>query len=289
LFDAATGTTRLDNARHAINTALSPLVCVDTTANPDGETCADTLSVALLTFPTAGGDAGGLAGIGTSCSVDDLSSAEQLPWQGVTPFVAAFDPYWATHALVRGTPISVAFARADEALMDPAVIGNKAVLFLTDGEETGNCQGGVDVVAQTQAWNDMGINTHVVSLAGGIGDFGQAFNDRVAAAGGTGQSINPTSSDQLTDEITKIVFSSRGTTTCEITIEDAKLTNLDEACERGDVFVQSSKVPCDQAGRTEGFFVKDDKTIEIVGSYCQLLEDTMSLRAMFPCEILGPA
>jgi hypothetical protein len=172
--------------------------------------------------------------------------------------------------------------------MDPAVLGNKAVLFLTDGEETGNCQGGVNAVEQARAWNAMGINTHVVSVAGGA-LFGQQFNDQVASAGGTGQSINPTSSAQLTDEITQIVFSSRGSTTCEVTIDSAKLTNLEQACEQGEVFVQTSKVPCDQTGRSEGFFVKDETTIEIVGSYCQRLEESMSLRAMFPCEVLGPA
>ncbi|MDD9967349.1 MAG: hypothetical protein OXR73_14030 [Myxococcales bacterium] len=293
LFDAGANLQRLHSAQRAIDTALAPLVCEDLMANPDAVPCTDGLSVALLTFPT-GSIGGDLFGGGGNCTVDNLASSEQIAWLGVTPFVGAFEAYWMSHTLNRGTPISVAFARANEALMDPDVVGNKAVLFLTDGEETGNCQGGVDPVTQASMWNDMGIRTHVVSLAGGDGGRGpggagnQVFNDAVATAGGTDVSINPQSSEQLTQEIAQIVSSSRGSVTCELTIQDAKLTNLNQACEQGEVFVQSTKVPCDQKDRSDGFYVKDQRTIEIVGSFCEQLEDTMSLRAMFPCEILGP-
>ncbi|MDD9970969.1 MAG: VWA domain-containing protein [Myxococcales bacterium] len=298
-FDATSGTSRLDNAKQAITTALTPLACEDTSIEPDSTPCADTISVSLLTFPTYDG-ATGLNEFDLSCHVDDLATSEQIDWLGVTEFVDAFEPFWAgrtlvdggdrypgQHPLVFGTPISVAFAQADRALADPDVVGNKAVLFLTDGQETGFCQGGADPVAQARSWSQQGVDTHVVSLAPGTG-FGQFFNDGVAQAGGTGAAINPQGSAQLTEEISKIVHDARGEITCRIEIDDAKLTDPQQACEEGEVFVQSSKVPCDQDNRSEGFFVQDDTVIEIVGSYCKLLEETMALRAMFPCAVLAP-
>ena len=288
---------RLDNAKQAINTALAPLVCPDV-IEPDGPGCTDPVNVALLTFPTYDGVSGRDI-LGLSCSVDLLESEEQISWRGVTQFAKDFDPYWASRTLVDGaplypgmhplsfgTPISVAFARAAQALMDPSLTGNKAVLFLTDGEEVAMCADGVNGIVQAQQWfSGMGIRTHVLSLAP-PGGLGQVFNDGVALGGGTGASIYPTDSAQLTDEISKIVFDNRGQTTCEITIDDAALTDPVLACDEGEVFVQSTKVPCDRENKAEGFWVKDAKSFEIVGSYCTLLQETMSLRAGFPCALL---
>ncbi|MDD9945927.1 MAG: hypothetical protein OXU20_33085 [Myxococcales bacterium] len=302
---------RLASAREAIHSALQPLACPEET-NPDGPGCTDPLSVALLTFPTydgvngialAGGGRGRTAatamGRDLSCTVEDLDSDEQMPWMRVTEFVASFEPYWESrthidggelypgmHPLMWGTPISVAFARADEALMDPAVVGNKAVLFLTDGQETGDCMGG-DVVAFAQKWHDMGIRTHVVSLASSTGS-GQQFNDMVAATGGTMQSLYPADSASLSQEISTIVGENRGSVMCEITIQDAQLTNATMACEEGRVLIQGLKVPCDQANKAEGFYVKDEQTFEVVGSYCMMLQSGLDLRADFPCELLAP-
>ena len=312
-------TSRLHNAREAIKTALQPLTCPDETT-PDSPACNDPIKVALLTFPTYdgvnglsftgggpagpppmdGSDAGMMAAPrGLSCTVDGLESDEQIPWQRATEFVAAFDPFWDSrmlidgapfyngmHPLIYGTPISVAFARADEALMDTSIVGNKAVLFLTDGEETGDCMGG-DVIAFAQKWHDMGIKTHVVSLAEAGGQ-GQAFNDMVAMAGGTMQSLYPADSTSLTAEISSIVVENRGSVMCEVTIQDAKLTHTTMACEGGRVLVQSTKVPCDQVNKTEGFYVKDEQTFVVVGSYCETLQAGEELQADFPCELIAP-
>ena len=294
--DPTSMTSRLDNAKHAINTALAPLVCPDV-IDPDGPGCTDPLKVALLTFPTYDG-VSGLNEARFSCTVDQLDSEEQISWRGVTQFSKDFEPFWGSrnlvnggflyagmHPLAFGTPISVAFARAAQALMDPDLAGNKAVLFLTDGEEIGECTDGVNGATQAQQWSDMGIKTHVVSLAVPGGP-GQVFNDQVAMNGGTAMSIYPADSEQLTDEISKIVIENRGETRCDITIDDAALTDPILACDEGEVYVQSTKVPCDRENKAEGFWVKDAKNFEIVGSYCTLLQETMSLRAGFPCALL---
>ncbi|MDD9969100.1 MAG: hypothetical protein OXR73_22860, partial [Myxococcales bacterium] len=69
------------------------------------------------------------------------------------------------------------------------------------------------------------------------------------------RAAGPGSSDQLTQEITQIVSSSRGTTTCNVTIQDAQLTHVDQACEEGQVFVQATKVPWSSlnAAESSGF------------------------------------
>ena len=294
-FPGMTSTTsRFDNARHAIANALQPFVCPDA-LDPDGPRCTDPLRVALLTFPTYDGVAG-LNSEQPSCTVDSVDSEEQIDWQGVTGFVEDLEPFWASrplvdggllypgqHPLTFGTPTSIAFARANEALMDPGVFGNRAVLFLADGEESGDCQGGADAVSTAGEWDQMGVKTHVLSLAM-AGGSGQSFNDRVAMAGGTGQSISPADSAQLTAEISRIVTQNLGRTTCEVTIENAKLGDPMMACEGGEVYVQSVRVPCDQRNMAEGFWVKSENTIEIVGSHCHRLQETMDLRAAFPCE-----
>lgn len=286
------GQNRLQAAQAALKAALAPLVC-------SGADCADDISAALLTFPTQDNVAG-LDEMNLTCTVADLGSPEQLNWQGVTPFYNNFDGFWASRTLnnggqmwpgmfplLFGTPISVAFARADQALQDPAVMGNKAVLFLTDGEEIGECSGGVNGVQTARRWwDEQGIRTYVVNLAEGGG--GANFNRRVAEAGGTGQVINPSSSQALADEIAGIVQSAVGQTSCQITLQQGRLVNPETACAQGDVRVSGSSVPCDQDRRREGFFVVDDTTIRVVGSYCDTLQREQDLTANFPCDAYAP-
>lgn len=288
-------TTRLDEARNALKSALLPLVCDDVT-DADGMVCVDDISVALLTFPTYDG-VSGLDLTSQSCTVDNVDTDEQMNWQGLTDFYNNFDPYWmgrtlnpgdplfpGMHPLHFGTPISVAFARADAALSNPAVMGNKAVLFLTDGEEVGICTDGVNAVDTAGKWYSEGIPTYVVSLAGP--GFGQTFNDQVAMMGGTDRAIAPTDSQTLSEEIARIVMSTIGQTSCEVTIQNASLSDPLAACQQGEVLVGPTKVPCDQEAKQEGFFVKNENTIQVVGSYCDMLQRDQKLDARFPCTVL---
>lgn len=286
------GQHRLLAAQNALKAALSPLTC-------NAADCQDDISAALLTFPTQD-NVNGLNAQNLTCTVANLDSAEQLNWQSVTAFYNAFDGFWASRAqndggemwpgnypLLFGTPISVAFARADRALQDGNVVGNKAVLFLTDGEEIGDCREGVDgVTTAGRWWDEQGIPTYVVSLArGGVG---AQFNQRVARAGGTNQVINPASSQSLADEIATIVQSTVGQTSCNVTIQEGRLVDRESACQQGEVRISGNPVPCDQANREEGFFVVDDTTIRVVGSYCDLLKRDQALQANFPCDVFTP-
>ncbi|MDD9938732.1 MAG: hypothetical protein OXT09_34290 [Myxococcales bacterium] len=293
------GSDRRTEAGAALITALTPFVCGPQT-DVDGAACVDKLNVAALMFPSydAAAMPSGLDPTQLSCTVHDMTSSEQLPWQTATDFVAAWDPYWAARALVTdlafqpltmqplvyGTPISTAFQRGAEALMDQNLTGNKAVLFLTDGEEVGMCAG-VNGVTQATTWADEAIRTHVVSLAPPGGP-GEVFNNDVAAAGGTVMPLYPTDAAALTAELSDIVISSIGKASCTVPLNGGRLQFWDEACEVGEVFVGPTKVPCDQANKADGFYIKDEGTIEIVGSYCTMLEEQGVLKASFPCTVI---
>lgn len=313
-FDGATN--RLTAARTALKSALAPLVC-DSVTNPDGAECVDRISVALLTFPTQD-DTTGLNETQFSCNVDDLGTPEQLDWRPVSVFYVDFDPYWdsrtlnpggqlfpGNHPLLFGTPTSVAFARADAALRDPNLMGNKAVLFLTDGEETGGCTDGVNSIATAgQWWEQLGIPTYVVSMASGedplanlglppglippgvLPGGGQMFNEQVAMAGGTSQPINPADAEGLAQEIQRIVMDTVGQTSCEVVLTNGSLVQPALACEQGSVFVGPTRVPCDQDNRQSGFFVKSENTIELVGEYCNQLKRDRAIEATFPCTVV---
>ena len=197
--------------------------------------------------------------------------------------------YWSTHALVLGTPINPAFNMGAQALASATLTGNTAVLFLTDG--AGTCaRQPVDAVMQAAAWADQGILTHVVNLDSGLlAGGGTAFNDAVAAAGGTGTSVNPSDTAALSAKLQEIVQTATSVASCDVTLDGGKLTDSARACELGIVEVGDQQIPCDQEAKTKGFHVAGDDQIILVGSACELLEGSGNLTAVFPCEVIGPS
>ena len=91
---------------------------------------------------------------------------------------------------------------------------------------------------------------------------------------------------RFSEDISHIVMESRGETSCEITLDDVVLDDLDRACDEGEVYVGSTRVPCDQDNRVEGFWLPDNTTLEITGSYCRMLKEAVGVRVAFPCDVL---
>jgi hypothetical protein len=270
------GISRLTAAQTAVTEALMPFAC-----DPVDAGCEEKLTVGAIMFPSAG--------TLDICYVEDIVTPEQMGWQSATDFVPAWSTYWATHALVLGTPINPAFNMGAQALASANLSGNTAVLFLTDG--AGTCANlPVDAAMQAAAWAAEGIQTHVVNLDSGIlAGGGTAFNDAVAAAGGTGASVNPTDSAALSTKLQEVVQTATAVASCDVTLDGGRLTDHARACELGEVRVGAQRVPCDQEAQLEGFYVAGDDRVILVGSACELLQQDGILTAVFPCEVIGPS
>ena len=182
-----------------------------------------------------------------------------------------------------GTPIEDAFAKAAQAIDSAGLPGSYAVLFLTDGESTCGPLDlnfpAVDVPTQAQTWLAAGIKTHVVSVAPPIG----TYNDTVAQAGGTGQSLNPADTTQLTDAIREIVAESVVVADCRTKLSGQKVADLDGACERGVVILGPDRIACDPQN---GFQIINAEELELFGSACESLKNGLTLTAEFPCDVL---
>jgi hypothetical protein len=279
--DIFESTTRLNAAYYAIINGLQPFVCAS-----DDPDCEEQLFVAAILFPSAPGG-------GDMCYTEDINSSQQINWMGATQFAAAWQTYW--HAspdpdpfvLVLSTPITTAFHHAADGIAAANLPGKTAVLFITDG--LGTCDQGTPADVQAAAWLSEGITTHVVSVASlGLlipGD-GQAFNDSVAAAGGTGQSLNPADVASLNTALAEIIQSAAAAPSCEVSLEGGKLNDLVSACERGTVTVNGALIACDQQDKIDGFWVKSADQIELVGSACDKLQAEGQLSAAFPCDVI---
>ncbi len=165
--------------------------------------------------------------------------------------------------------------------------GKTAVLFITDG--LGTCGQGTPADVQAANWLTQGIVTHVVSVASFgwmFPDDGKPFNDSVAVAGGTQESLNPADVASLNATLSDIMQSASAAPSCEVTLEGGQLIDLDAACERGTVTLSGEPIACDQQNKTEGFWVKAPDQIELVGSACDKLQAEGQLSASFPCDVI---
>lgn len=266
--------TRLDAANEALIAALEPLACANG-GMPGASDCDDPLSAAAVILPSAPG----------LCAVDPLSSSEQIPWQGASAFIGAWQSYWMTHQPLVGTPLAGALEVVDQELTAANRPGNTAVLILTDGEIT--CvPGHADPVVTIEDFRARGISTHVISVAGMSfvpGSSGPVFNDALAAAGGSGTALNPTDTAQLVDAIPRVLDATAQVAGCDVTLDGGMLTNLDDACQRGDVAVDGTPIACDD---TDGFQVVASDEIRLFGDACEKLQATGRLTAVFPCDLV---
>jgi hypothetical protein len=274
--------TRIHAAYFALLEGLQPFVCA-----PDNPDCEEQLNVAAILLPSSPGGVG-------QCYVEDINSPQQINWMGATQFVAAWQTFWNANpdpdinVLVLGTPIFPAFEHAANAIATANLPGKTAVLFLTDG--LGTCGQGTPADVQAAEWLNQGIKTHVVSISSisllDLFGMGQVFNDGLAAAGGTGQSINPADVASLNTAFSEIIESASASPGCEVTLQGGDLIDLDQACERGTVTVGGEPIACDQQNRTDGFWVKSSNQIELVGSACEKLQAEGQLSASFPCDVI---
>jgi hypothetical protein len=276
-------TTRINAAYFAILEGIQAFACA-----PDDPDCEEQLNVAAILLPSAPGGVG-------MCYVEDINSPQQINWMSATQFVSAWQNYWHANpypdpfVLVLGTPIIPAFQHAADAIATANHPGITAVLFITDG--LGTCGQGTPAYDQAANWLQQGIKTHVVSVASfGLlfpADVeGQAFNDKVALAGGTDRSLNPTDVATLNTALSEIIQTASAAPSCEVRLEGGELIDLESACERGTVTINGEPIACDQQNKTDGFWVKGPDLIELVGSACEKLQAQGQLSASFPCDVI---
>jgi len=276
------GMSRFDAANVSLLTAIDPFTCKGGAVNPDGTPCSDPLTVATILFPQNGGS--GL--IGQCTMIPDLGSPDHISWMKSTDWIPAWMAYWNNHALELGTPIIAAFETADRALAAakngmPALDGNTAIIFVTDGE--GTCNGATTEQALAGQWAAEGINTYVINVNANVGGAGAMFNDQVAAAGNTGSSINPGNQAELQAAMQMIMQKTASIASCDITLTDGALGDLQGACERGDVTLGPNKLACDS---TNGFQVTGASQMELFGTACDELMAGGILHASFPCDVV---
>jgi hypothetical protein len=272
------GVTRLKAAQDAVVNGLTPFTCPTDPTDPDGMGCKETLTVGSIFFPT-------VASFDLCSTVDPITAPTQINWLGTSPFLAAWNSFWTTQGqLVLGTPIVAAFVQAEAALSTSMLAGTTAVLFLTDGGETCVNADPNGAVNQATAWLGAGVKTYVVNVVGSGGGFSNGpFNESVAMAGGTAPAINPADTAQLTAAITEILMQTASVTSCEIALTGARLSNLEMACARGEVFAGPTKLACDPVN---GFQVTAADKIELFGSACATLMASGTMSAVFPCDLI---
>ncbi len=246
---------------------LAPLAC-PRPADP-AKPCTDSLTVGAIIFPTL-----------ATCSVDPIESAEQIDFRPAGEFIDAWGAYWMTRTLIFSTPFNAAFTQGDAALQRMDLVGNKAVLFFTDGESF--CDDGLVAPQLATEWASAGIKTYVVGLPGATGV--KILQD-TAAAGGTATYITPSDSAVLAHGLQKIVVETAGFESCTFSI-DGRIVDEALACRDGVVSIDGTRVLCDAA---HGFSVDEATHITFHGDACtRLMASAGRLDATFPCNVVVP-
>ena len=278
-FPIGSSTTRFQAVDAALQEGLMSFVCPPQVTDQAG--CVETLTVGSILLPSA--DLLGCA------PVDPIEASTQIFWKPVSEFLNDWQAYWAgppNNVFPLGTPIEEAFQKGNLAITTywpSQLTGSMAVLFLTDGESTCSeidpARPAVDAIQQATMWNGMGINTYVVSVANAQA----AFNDQVAAAGGTGTSINPSDTAALSSAIANVIQQTSSVTSCTATLGGQAIADIPKAYERGVVRVGTADVPADP---TNGYQITSPTEITLFGSACDALKNGLPLSAKFPCDVL---
>jgi len=278
-FPPGSNTSRFQAVDTALQDGLRSFVCPPQTVDQAG--CVETLTVGSILLPSA--DLLGCA------PVDAIEAPTQIFWQSVSAFLDAWNMYWAgppNAVWPLGTPIEEAFQKGNLAITTywPSMLtGSMAVLFLTDGESTCNAidpaRPAVDAIQQATTWNGMGINTYVVSVANAQA----AFNDQVAAAGGTGVSINPSDTAALSTAIANVIQQTSSVTSCTTTLGGEAISDAAGACARGTVRIGTTELTCNDPN---GYTITSPTEITLNGSACDALMNGLPLSAKFPCDVL---
>lgn len=253
---------RLEAAGAALVDALRPYACMGASST----SCTEHLEVAALLFPSDARLCGPIL---------PLTDSAQIPWMSASEFISAWGSYWMTHDLLTGTPIQPAFSQAATELESARATmpGDFAVLFLTDG--VGTC-GEFVPPPQVSMWRDKGIMTHVVNVGGAIG---LAYNDAVASVGGTGASLNPSDQVALHAVLATILHEVSGVASCDVLLR-GQITDRGAACAEGDVRLGGRTLRCSES---DGYLIRGEASIELVGEACGELLAGAPLQASFPC------
>ena len=221
---------------------------------------ADDLTVGAIIFPSAS------ALLPCTAVVDSIWATSQINFMAGSAFTQAWDQYWLANKLILGTPLNRAFDKADEAIQQSGLSGKTVVVVFGDGEPL--CADGMPAAQRAAQWLTQGIETYVVGLSGAAGS--NLLND-IAAKGGTGALLLPTSYQQLEQELATIA-----TTTVTAVINDCVMTLEPPPPNPDDVHLivtdastgQEFEVPRDP-GNGEGWTLSaDGKTAEILGQVC---------------------
>jgi hypothetical protein len=184
------------------------------------------------------------------------------------------------------------------------------IILATDGQPNDICVGGLGgdgsaqragVIAQVDRAAQANIKTFVISTAGGDANL-EAHLDEVAKHGDptnpNAHSFSPMNPDELVNTLAALLGGAIG---CDIVLE-GKVTKGGEC--RGFVEWNGNKLPCCQqsdatmnwtcndmpANPADGWFLKDESTVELVGTTCTnfLITNDVLVRAGFPCDVFVP-
>jgi hypothetical protein len=160
---------------------------------------------------TAGANGGiDLAGLGLGGpAVQPIDGQGQIPFQPAPQFMEQWTQHWSQAGIGMGigTPMQEAFDRADAAIAAANLVGDLAVVAVTDGApncfpDAQNMQTDLEVNRAKNWLATRNIKTYVVGLPGADGV--QLLND-VAAQGGTSQYIIPDDPKMLEDKLRALV------------------------------------------------------------------------------------
>ena len=175
------------------------------------------------------------------------------------------------------------------------MISPTAVVLATDGEPNDLCGGGggflgalggggVDVkgnvIRNVQTLAAAGNKTYVISLAGDDAGL-NAHLQQVAQTGMTGKPpFVPASKEELIQVFRDIIGPGAA---CDIRLNGK--VKMGSEC-KGKLQINGVDLPCDDPSGV-GWVLKDESTISIVGSSCEMLKmsDAAVLHADFPCDI----
>ena len=211
------------------------------------------LTVGAIIFPT---DA--------SCGVAEMDSGQQIRFLSGATFVATWDNFAQQNTPIGGTPLGLALAVADRALMAAALTGITNVIVLTDGEP--GCDSS-SLTGPPANWLLNGIKTHVVGLPGS--ESAVTTLDSIAMAGGTDQHLTPDDPRTLRHSLATIISQTviSALPSCTIPL-DPPVENPDDVHVIITQAGKQSDAPRD-LGDSGGWTVaKDGSSIELFGAFC---------------------
>ena len=211
------------------------------------------LTVGAIIFPTD-----------SSCGVAEMDSNQQIRFLSGSTFVATWDNFAQQNSPTGGTPLGLALAVADRALMNATLTGATNVIVLTDGEPGCTSESLVDPPAN---WLMNGIKTYVVGLPGS--ESAVTTLDSIAMAGGTNEHLTPDEPRTLRHSLANIISETvvSALPSCTIPLS----APVPDPAEVHVIITQAgnqSDAPRD-LGDSGGWKVaKDGKSIELFGAFC---------------------